>query len=232
MPEECWESSILQCRRLSGLASIQKSGCGRLAQAGLGQDDSPPPRSTNTAATADPNLRCSICSSTLNAPAIMDPVTVLGIVNAAANLGLKCVTIIHSLHTASERFKTADLSILSLVEECSTIELAWDQLRLYVQSELAHVPGNEHIVHRIQRSLHAGELVISALQKDLDDALSAPLKSSLLQRTKVVWKEDTLKDHQSRIRGQVGALTLLLQVIKLYVPDRGLLLLLDGDDGT
>lgn len=162
----------------------------------------------------------------------MDPVTVLGIVNAAANLGLKCVTIIHSLHTAAERFKTADLSILSLVEECSTIELAWDQLRLYVQSELAHVPGNEHIVHRIQRSLHAGELVISALQKDLDDALSAPLKSSLLQRTKVVWKEDTLKDHQSRIRGQVGALTLLLQVIKLYVPDRGLLLLLDGDDGT
>lgn len=148
----------------------------------------------------------------------MDPVTVLGIANAAANLGLKCVSIVHALHTAAERFKTAELAILSLVEECSTIELAWDQLRLYVQTDLAAVPENEQIVRRIQRSLYAGELVVEALQKDLDDALAAPLKSSLLQRTKVVWKEETLKDHQSRIRGQVGALTLLLQVIKLYVP--------------
>ncbi|EKG22179.1 hypothetical protein MPH_00507 [Macrophomina phaseolina MS6] len=148
----------------------------------------------------------------------MDPVTVLGIANAAANLGLKCVSIVHALHTAAERFKTAELAILSLVEECSTIELAWDQLRLYVQTDLAAVPENEQIVRRIQRSLYAGELVVEALQKDLDDALAAPLKSSLLQRTKVVWKEETLKDHQSRIRGQVGALTLLLQVIKLPRP--------------
>lgn len=147
----------------------------------------------------------------------MDPVTVLGIVNAAANLGLRCVSIVHALHTAAERFKTAQLSIVSLVEECSIIELAWDQLRVYVETELANVPENEQIVDRIQRSLHAGELVIAALQKDLDEALASPLKSSLLQRTKVVWKEDILKDHQSRIRGQVGALTLLLQVIRLYV---------------
>ncbi|KAF2088038.1 hypothetical protein K490DRAFT_65319 [Saccharata proteae CBS 121410] len=145
----------------------------------------------------------------------MDPVSILSIVSACTNLGFKCASLVHALHTAVERFKSAELSILSLVEECSTIQLAWDHIQRWIQAELEGVPDQQAMLERIQRSLYAGEVVISALQQDLESALSVPVKSGFLQRTKVVWKDQTLKDHQYRIRGQVAALTLLLQVIRL-----------------
>ncbi|KKY27897.1 putative ankyrin repeat protein [Diplodia seriata] len=148
----------------------------------------------------------------------MDPVSILSIASATVNIGVRCGSVIHSLYNVIERFRAAELSILSLIEECSTVQLAWEQIHDWVETELAGQPANRTVLERIQRSLYAGEVVLAALQEDVGAALEVPVKSGFLQRTKVLWKEEALKEHQFRIRGQVAALTLLLQVIHLPRP--------------
>ncbi|KAL1627509.1 hypothetical protein SLS54_002434 [Diplodia seriata] len=83
----------------------------------------------------------------------MDPVSILSIASATVNIGVRCGSVIHSLYNIIERFRAAELSILSLIEECSTVQLAWEQIHDWVETELAGQPANRTVLERIQRSL-------------------------------------------------------------------------------
>lgn len=75
-------------------------------------------------------------------------------------------------------------------------------------------------MERLDRSLECGTLVIGALQDDLSAYIIGPEESDVIQNSKAVWNERSLQDHQHRIRGQVLAMSLLLQVIELPSSER------------
>ncbi|KAL8924231.1 MAG: hypothetical protein Q9208_004195 [Pyrenodesmia sp. 3 TL-2023] len=64
------------------------------------------------------------------------------------------------------------------------------------------------IIAQINRSLSGGSLVLSALEQDLKpyDNASEYVKFGLRTRTRILWNEQTLKDHQERIRDQVNSM--------------------------
>ena len=144
-----------------------------------------------------------------------DPVTVLAIVNGSAGLILKCASVIKSLHEIANKHKKADIAVMSLISEVDTIELAWKQIKEWAKDYFRDAAVDTELLNRLNRSLECGALVMSALQNDISDYQRNGSTMSFKQRSKTVWNEKALQDHQSRVRGQAVAMTLLLQVLKL-----------------
>jgi hypothetical protein len=145
----------------------------------------------------------------------MDPVSIVGLVSATSSLVFKCGKIIQSLYQLAERYKQAELSIISIIEECRTVELAWSRIERWASVYLRDCDDYESLHKRLQLSLYSGSLVVSALENDIASVQTAPQFSTFRRRTKILWNERTLQEHQNRIRGQVCGLTLLLEVIQL-----------------
>ncbi|ORY08788.1 hypothetical protein BCR34DRAFT_388378 [Clohesyomyces aquaticus] len=145
----------------------------------------------------------------------MDPASVFSIVGAAGSLALNCGKVIHTLYDLAERYKDAEVAILSIIQECRTIELAWSRIERWVATGLDDYEDYEQLGDRLQLSLYHGQLVIAELEKDLFAIQKTPQYSRFRRRTKIVWNGSVLQAHQDRIRGQVCAMMLLLEVIQL-----------------
>ena len=144
-----------------------------------------------------------------------DPVTVLGIVNGSAGLIFKCGSVIKSLHEVAGKHKKAAIAVMSLVSEVDTIELAWNRIKDWAEAYSKDAAVDTGLLERLNRSLECGALVMSVLQNDISGYQSNGSTLSFRQRSKAVWNETALQDHQNRVRGQAVAMTLLLQVLKL-----------------
>ena len=144
-----------------------------------------------------------------------DPVTVLGIVNGSAGLIIECASVIKSLHEVAGKHKKAGIAVMSLVSEVDTIELAWTRIKDWAEAYSKDAAVDTGLLERLNRSLECGALVMSALQNDISGYQSNGSTLSFRQRSKAVWNETALQDHQNRVRGQAVAMTLLLQVLKL-----------------
>ena len=144
-----------------------------------------------------------------------DPVTVLAIVNGSAGLILKCVSVVKSLHEVAGKHQKAGIAVMSLVSEVDTIELAWIRIKEWAEGYSKADTVDTELLNRMNRSLECGTLVMSALQNDISDYEKYGSKLSFRQRSKAVWNERALQDHQNRVRGQAVAMSLLLQVLKL-----------------
>lgn len=144
---------------------------------------------------------------------IMDPVSVASLVAACASLATNCVKAAEALRSLVDRYKQAELSILSLVEECATIQLAWRGIEKWAEKNIQQMDSHEEIAERLARSVYAGQLIMSALQEDIGNL--APKTGGFRRRASLSWSDDLIREHQNRIRGQTNALQLLLQVISM-----------------
>jgi hypothetical protein len=146
-----------------------------------------------------------------------DPAAILAIINGSAGLALKIGSIINNLYTLSQSLKHAELTIKSIASECQTIQIAWDAIQAWVGAQPANTLHEQKpVLDRLRQSLVFGTMVLSALEDDLVPFISgAPRNLNFFGRSKVLWNEATFSRHQDRIRGQVAAMTLLIQVINL-----------------
>jgi hypothetical protein len=144
-----------------------------------------------------------------------DPVTILTIINGSLELALRIGTVIHALYDISQKLKQAQLTILSTITECETIQTAWAAIERWASSHPGGPAIESELLERLNKSLLNGKMVISAFEDDLVTWSRKSTNSGFLSRSKIVWEENTFSQHQFRIRGQVAAMTLLLQVINL-----------------
>jgi hypothetical protein len=144
----------------------------------------------------------------------MDPISIITIVGAAGSLAFKCGMVIHTLYELMEKHKHAEISIMSIIQECRTIELAWSRIGRWAANGLDDY-DDDQLSERLQLSLYSGQLVMTELEKDLTSFLGKSQHSKFRRKAKIVWSERMLQDHQNRLRGQVCAMILLLDVIQL-----------------
>lgn len=143
----------------------------------------------------------------------MDPVSVVSLVAACASLAKTCAGIAKTLHSLVETYKFAELAILSITEECETVQLAWDRIEQWAKSNLHQIDRPEQIIERLQRSVYCGQLVMSALETEI--AKITGKSRAITRGSMMAWANSLLQEHQTRLRGQVTSLQLLLQVLSL-----------------
>ncbi|KAL8958485.1 MAG: hypothetical protein Q9193_004471 [Seirophora villosa] len=107
----------------------------------------------------------------------------------------------------------------------TTVQWAWRRIKTILDGwEQDDEPLPDDTIEffaQLSRSLQGGSLVISALEDDLKRFQGIPdptRRTSPTQRARIVWNEQTLKDHQERIRDQVSSMTLVLEVMRMPEP--------------
>ncbi|CZR54211.1 uncharacterized protein PAC_04094 [Phialocephala subalpina] len=152
-------------------------------------------------------------------PASASPVD---IINGSASLALKIASVIKTLHLVAQRFKSAELAIHSIASECQTVQSAWDAVESWARKQSIQNVDQEPLLNRLRQSLLFGTMVFDALDDELMPFLSERQGQGLFTRKGAVWNEVSFARHQDRIRGQVAAMTLLLQVINLPTMTEGM----------
>ena len=143
---------------------------------------------------------------------MMDPISIVSLVEGSMSLILQCGSTMKSLNDFAVRYKQASLTLSSIIQEVDIIELAWKRIKDWFEF-YRNEAGDVDLLERLDKSLKCGTNVISALQHDLLDYES--MEFGLMQRSKLTWNGKALRNHQDRIRGQVQAMSVLLQVIEL-----------------
>ena len=95
--------------------------------------------------------------------------------------------------------------------------MTWSRIREWSRNYVEAKP-EPTFLKRIEQSLEYGTLVISTLQQDLAAYTNSPDTMNFRKRSRVIWNEKALRDHQYRVRGQAIAMSLLLQVLDLPTP--------------
>lgn len=156
-----------------------------------------------------------------------DPLSIISLIEGSVGLILQCGSVAKSLGDIAGKFKQAKLSAISMKVEVNTVEFAWTRIKKWTQL-YAGVATDTVLVldfvdptflERLDQSLECGTLVMSALQEDLSTYTESAETLSFPQRSRLIWNEKALQDHQHRIRGQVLAMTLLIQALELPTPE-------------
>ena len=145
---------------------------------------------------------------------MVDPISVIPLVEGSVGLVLQCGSVAKTLSDMKAKFKHTEVAIMSLIQEVETIQFAWSRIKEWSEDH-AEASRDSQLVQRLEKSLECGTLVLSALEKDLADYKHRPDNASFVLRSKMAWNERAFLDHQHRVRGQVQAMTLLLQVSQL-----------------
>ena len=146
----------------------------------------------------------------------MDPISIVGLVDASVDLALKCASAVKKMNDIASKYKHSELTLRSIAHNLDTMQFAWDRIGVWIQ---LYTPDentdDDGFVLRMARFLETGTLVMDALEKEL-----LPFSDETLgfaERAKLVWSENILSDHQTRVRDQAISMNLLLQAIQLQV---------------
>jgi hypothetical protein len=144
----------------------------------------------------------------------MEPLSILALVEACGSLSLTLGKVIVVLRDLASTYKQVAMSIRSLTNECKTIAVAVERLQDWIESADATAIDSK-IWNQLRESLDYGELVVNALEQELRPMSDTRAVNGFRRKTKAMWALQTLKIHEDRVRGQVGGLTLLLQIVNL-----------------
>lgn len=147
------------------------------------------------------------------------------VIEGSISLIVQCGSVVKTLKDIAETHAQAKLTIMSMVQEIETIDVAWNRIKEWSQhhAETNADKGDTNgldasFISQVKRSLQGGTLIMSALQDDLACYINKADSLSFKQHSKVTWNQKALQDHQNRIRGQVVAMGLLLQTLALQSP--------------
>lgn len=143
-----------------------------------------------------------------------DLISVISLVEGSIGLVLQCGSVAKTLSDLKGKLKHAEVAIMSLIEEVETIQFAWSRIKEWSEDH-AEAATDSQFVQRLEKSLECGTLVLSSLEQDLADYKNRADNANFVLRSKMAWNERAFLDHQNRVRGQVQAMTLLLQVSQL-----------------
>ena len=142
----------------------------------------------------------------------------LSLIDGSAGLLIKCGSVIKTLHDLADKFKKAELNIKAMGQQVDIIKAAWSHIRNWsveYQSDASRI--GLQLLMRLDQALEVGDQVISGLKEDLVPYKGEKRTLGLRQRSKFIWNDTSLSEHRTRLRDQITAVTLLLNVIQLYV---------------
>ena len=146
----------------------------------------------------------------------MEPISLIGVIDSAIGLAFKCGSVAKRMNDIIKKYRNVELTVLAIVQSLYTIEIAWNQIAVWLK-DYASVYSSEddNFVERLEQSLRGGSLVLDALHREVLPYQVEDARWTFKQRIRIIWTEDSLQEHRSRLRDQASSMTLLLQAIQL-----------------
>ena len=144
----------------------------------------------------------------------MDPVSAIGLVEASLGLAVQFGSAAKTLNDVADKYKNAKLTIKSLIQNLDILQLSWTQIGVWFRERFENDSLHDvDLAKRVAGFLETGSLIMEALQHDLQAYNVNHLNFST--RSKLIWNETTLQNHQGRIRDQALSMSLFLQAVNL-----------------
>lgn len=145
----------------------------------------------------------------------MDPVSAFGLISGGIQVLQAIGSTVHGLNQLYGKYKNADLTIQSLIQELNCIGMALSSLKEWIRINSTNNPEPEEYNNDLAIALEGCRVVMDVVSQDVFDLVKSEQEdqaTGLRIRLRVVWNEETMKGHQEKLRAQVTALQLLLQV--------------------
>lgn len=139
-----------------------------------------------------------------------EPISIIGAIAAIANVVDVVSKSIRSISKVRDRWKEADLTLLSLAAQLTALRAALTKIQDWMAEDLIGDPYHQ-LVMDLDVSMKSCELLISKvgiLLDELGNDVDKPLDFTSI--VKLVFKGRSIEDVQRLIEQQTGALTLLL----------------------
>ena len=144
----------------------------------------------------------------------MDPVSAVGLVEGSFGLAVQFGSAAKTLNDVAGKYKNAKLTVKSLIQNLDILQLSWTQIGVWFRERFENDSLHDvSLTRQVEGFLETGSLVMEALQHDLQAYNVDHLNFS--KRSKLIWNETTLQNHQSRIRDQAMSMNLFLQAVNL-----------------
>lgn len=151
----------------------------------------------------------------------MDPCSLIGVASASLTVIATIGSTVKSLSELRSRYAEADQSIRMLITQLSTIKAALSLIHEWVENDLVELHTQAELVMPLNIAIDGCKEAMEALAEEVSDVLGKAIKETAIgfkSRTKYMWNEDTMKEHQSRLESQVMALQFLVTAVQWLVP--------------
>lgn len=145
----------------------------------------------------------------------MDPVTAFGIVSGGIQVVQAITSTVHGLNQLYGKFKDADLTIQSLIQELICISTALTGLKEWTRTNSTDGPSSDEYNRALAIAMEGCQVVMEVVSLDVSRLVQGIHEERITgfrARMRIVWHEATMKGHQEMLHAQVSALQLLLQV--------------------
>lgn len=141
----------------------------------------------------------------------MEPVAFLGTADAVASIISVICKTISTLKDLHDKWKDADLTILNLVSQLSSLKAALGKIAEWIASDLADLPQHHQLVMDLENSITCCKMLLGSMDVQLSKLdWNAESHLDLGSRIRVVFEDKASRDFQTFVARQTSALTLLL----------------------
>lgn len=143
----------------------------------------------------------------------MDPGSVFGIVSGGVQVIQAITSTVHGLNQLYGRFREADFTIRSLIQELDCIDTALASLREWSRNN-TNGPQSEEYIRDLTVAMDGCRVIMEVVSHDVSTLVQSTRDDGMgiRARMKVVWNEQMMHGHKEKLHSQVMALQLLLQV--------------------
>ncbi|KAH6680951.1 hypothetical protein B0J14DRAFT_275695 [Halenospora varia] len=139
---------------------------------------------------------------------------------ACGSLLLTITRTTQMLVAVKAKYTEAPITIQLLMSELSTVKAALGQIRDWAEYNSSNTPRQKELTSAFNVSLEGCQLAMEALKEEVSGLVGDKelgQGSNVGMRIKLVWNEESIKDHSTRLRSQTQALQLLLQAVNWCV---------------
>ncbi|KAK5719438.1 hypothetical protein LTR15_007962 [Elasticomyces elasticus] len=149
----------------------------------------------------------------------MDP---LSITASVVGISAACASVVKSLKAIHDKYKQADLYVLAICSESSTVQAALAQIEYLLREDgdalISRFRTQPSLASAFDTAIIGCQMVFSCLDAELQELDASLQRDGSLDwklKFKTVWKQDTMMALSQQVRGQVLALNTLLQSLQM-----------------
>jgi uncharacterized protein YaaN involved in tellurite resistance len=145
----------------------------------------------------------------------MDPVSIVGATSGIITLVEAVAKTIASLNELHARWKGADLTIINLVSQLTSLKAALNKISEWIDSD---IPQHHQLAIDLENSIICCRMLIKSMDSQiLKLRWDADSNLDIASKIRVVFASKESQDFQIYLERQINALTLLLVACNWYV---------------
>ena len=148
----------------------------------------------------------------------MDPVSVIGLLSALAQLVDMTCNVTLGLNGIRSKYKSADLTIDLLIGQLTTLKAALGQITQWVSTSLTDLSSQGQLVEDLNTSTEGCRILMLVLEHYVEEQVRRGSEAmGVIRKVKYLFDEKTIGGYCEQLRNQVEALHLLLTAFHWYL---------------